>query len=141
MEAAEEQATNPHPPSEMIVLPPPPDWDVCAPGLTELIDRHLSHIYPVYWARTRAILLRQARDLLVDHYQGSLTRFEQRFLCKFAQIAATLRATHQIGEVSVSPWEEEIENPQGSPWLIWPDISFSVSSGLQISAESAIWPL
>jgi len=68
--------------------------------LLQLIDRYLSHIYPIYWARTRAILMRQARELLVSHFEGSLPRFEQRFLCKFAQIAATLRATHQIGEVS-----------------------------------------
>ncbi|XP_034481523.1 GATA zinc finger domain-containing protein 7-like [Drosophila innubila] len=61
-------------------------------------QEHLSHIYPIYWARTRAILMRQARELLVSHFEGSLPRFEQRFLCKFAQIAATLRATHQIGE-------------------------------------------
>ncbi|XP_034103028.1 LOW QUALITY PROTEIN: uncharacterized protein LOC117567274 [Drosophila albomicans] len=66
--------------------------------LAQLIDSHLSHIYPIYWARTRAILMRQARELLVSHFEGCLPSFEQRFLCKFAQIAATLRATHQIGE-------------------------------------------
>lgn len=74
--------------------------DVDGVQLAELIDRHLSHIYPVYWARTRAILVRQARELVALQYDGSLPRFEQRYLCKFAQIAATLRATHQIGEVS-----------------------------------------
>ncbi|XP_034121843.1 uncharacterized protein LOC117579851 isoform X2 [Drosophila guanche] len=66
--------------------------------LAQLIDSHLSHIYPVYWARTRAILIQQARERLDCAFDGSLQRFEQRFLCKFAQIAATLRAAHQIGE-------------------------------------------
>lgn len=108
-----EEATNPHstevaPASALPLLDWDCDWDVAAPGLSQLIDRHLSHIYPVYWARTRAILLRQARDLLVQHFEGSLTRFEQRFLCKFAQIAATLRATHQIGEVSGAPRERGV---------------------------------
>lgn len=69
--------------------------------LARLIDSHLSHIYPVYWARTRAILIQQARERLVCGFDGSLVRFEQRFLCKFAQIAATLRTAHQIGEVRV----------------------------------------
>ncbi|XP_017066733.1 uncharacterized protein LOC108104909 isoform X2 [Drosophila eugracilis] len=66
--------------------------------LAQLIDSHLSHIYPVYWARTRAILIRQAREQLVCGFDGSLARFEQRFLCKFAQIATDLRTAHQIGE-------------------------------------------
>lgn len=79
--------------------------------LAELIDRHLSHIYPVYWARTRAILMRQARELLALRYDGCLPRFEQRYLCKFAQIAATLRATHQIGEVSAPPNTESMRMP------------------------------
>lgn len=115
----EQALTNPHPPEVAPASPLPLDWDVdvAAPGLSELIDRHLSHIYPVYWARTRAILLRQARDLLVQHFEGSLTRFEQRFLCKFAQITATLRATHQIGEVSGTRRQgggrREGQNPHG----------------------------
>ncbi|XP_017121767.2 uncharacterized protein LOC108142421 isoform X3 [Drosophila elegans] len=66
--------------------------------LARLIDSHLSHIYPVYWARTRAILIQQARERLVCGFDGSLARFEQQFLCKFAQIAAALRTAHQIGE-------------------------------------------
>ncbi|XP_044250602.1 uncharacterized protein Pura isoform X1 [Drosophila takahashii] len=66
--------------------------------LARLIDSHLSHIYPVYWARTRAILIQQARERLVCGFDGSLARFEQRFLCKFAQIAAALRTAHQTGE-------------------------------------------
>ncbi|XP_043065127.1 uncharacterized protein LOC108086975 isoform X2 [Drosophila ficusphila] len=66
--------------------------------LVQLIDNHLSHIYPVYWARTRAILIQQARERLVCGFDGSLARFEQRFLCKFAQIATALRTAHQIGE-------------------------------------------
>ncbi|XP_032309629.1 uncharacterized protein LOC6493522 isoform X2 [Drosophila ananassae] len=66
--------------------------------LARLIDSHLSHIYPVYWARTRAILIQQARERLVCGFDGCLLRFEQGFLCKFAQIAAALRSAHQIGE-------------------------------------------
>ncbi|KAH8293553.1 hypothetical protein KR054_001484 [Drosophila jambulina] len=77
-------------------LPQLPD-DVEA-TLGQLIDSHLSHIYPVYWARTRAILIEQARERLVCGFDGSLALFEQRFLCKFAQIAAALRSAHQIGE-------------------------------------------
>ncbi|XP_017027588.1 pleckstrin homology domain-containing family G member 4B isoform X1 [Drosophila kikkawai] len=77
-------------------LPQLPD-DVEA-TLGRLIDSHLSHIYPVYWARTRAILIEQARERLVCGFDGSLALFEQRFLCKFAQIAAALRSAHQIGE-------------------------------------------
>ncbi|XP_022214232.2 uncharacterized protein LOC111068805 isoform X2 [Drosophila obscura] len=75
------------------------DVDVDVDGmLAHLIDSHLSHIYPVYWARTRAILIQQARERLDYSFDGCLQRFEQRFLCKFAQIATTLRAAHQIGE-------------------------------------------
>ncbi|XP_070135632.1 uncharacterized protein Pura isoform X3 [Drosophila bipectinata] len=66
--------------------------------LARLIDSHLSHIYPVYWGRTRAILIQQARERLVCGFDGCLVRFEQGFLCKFAQIAAALRSAHQIGE-------------------------------------------
>ncbi|KAI8040291.1 hypothetical protein M5D96_006231 [Drosophila gunungcola] len=69
--------------------------------LARLIDSHLSHIYPVYWARTRAILIQQARERLVCGFDGSLARFEQRFLCKFAEIATALRTAHQIGEFAL----------------------------------------
>lgn len=83
--------------------------------LAELIDRHLSHIYPIYWARTRAILMRQARELLLDHFEGCLPSFEQRYLCKFAQIAAKLRATHQIGEVSAPQTQQASSSATPSP--------------------------
>ncbi|XP_067613222.1 uncharacterized protein [Eurosta solidaginis] len=63
-----------------------------------LIDKHLATIYPVYLACARAILIRQARDLLVCSYFGCLQSFEMQFLCKFAQIAAELRQRHAIGE-------------------------------------------
>ena len=65
-----------------------------------LIDRYLAHIYPVYNLSTRAVLMRQAQDLLLSSlYGGSLEVFEQRFLCKFAEIAMNLRRKHLIGEV------------------------------------------
>lgn len=91
--------------------------------LARLIDSHLSHIYPVYWARTRAILIQQARERLVCGFDGCLLRFEQGFLCKFAQIAAALRSAHQIGEVSFGPEPSREIRPK--------DISFT--SGSEIS--------
>ncbi|KMY98161.1 uncharacterized protein Dsimw501_GD14028, isoform F [Drosophila simulans] len=96
-----EPSSTPPPQSNLEGIPAPERLrlpaDVDA-TLARLIDSHLSHIYPVYWARTRAILIQQARERLVCGFDGSLVRFEQRFLCKFAQIAATLRTAHQIGE-------------------------------------------
>ncbi|XP_017488792.1 PREDICTED: uncharacterized protein LOC108377030 isoform X2 [Rhagoletis zephyria] len=67
-------------------------------GTAELIDKHLAAIYPVYMACTRAILIRQARDLLVSSYSACLQSFEMKFLCKFAEIAADLSQRHAIGE-------------------------------------------
>lgn len=99
-----EPSSTPPPQSNPEGIPAPERFRLTADvdaTLARLIDSHLSHIYPVYWARTRAILIQQARERLVCGFDGSLVRFEQRFLCKFAQIVATLRTAHQIGEVRV----------------------------------------
>lgn len=68
--------------------------------MAALIDRHLASIYPVFTQTTRAVLIREARDVLVNIYHGCLATFEQQFLCKFAEIAVILKQRHRVGEVS-----------------------------------------
>ncbi|KAM7359069.1 puratrophin-1-like isoform 2-T3 [Cochliomyia hominivorax] len=66
-----------------------------------LIDRHLAYIYPVFTQTTRAVLIREARDVLVNIYHGCLTTFERQFLCKFADIAVILKERHRVGEALI----------------------------------------
>lgn len=70
--------------------------------LAALIDSHLACIYPVFTQTTRAVLIREARDVLVNIYHGCLTTFERQFLCKFSEIAVILKERHHVGEVSFS---------------------------------------
>ncbi|XP_073840526.1 puratrophin-1-like isoform X2 [Musca autumnalis] len=69
--------------------------------LAALIDNHLASIYPIFNQTTRAVLIREARDVLLTTYHGCLTTFQQQFLCKFAGIAAILRERHCIGEALI----------------------------------------
>ncbi|XP_039287246.1 LOW QUALITY PROTEIN: uncharacterized protein LOC111057901 [Nilaparvata lugens] len=50
-----------------------------------LVDKHLSRFYPNY-SRTRAVLVRQARDLLVCEFGGDLARFSAEFILPAAQL-------------------------------------------------------
>lgn len=50
------------------------------------MDCHLGAIYPQYWESTRAVLVRQARDLLVCTFHGDLSRFEVEFLSPAAKL-------------------------------------------------------
>lgn len=68
--------------------------------IAALIDSHLASIYPVFNETTRAVLIREARDVLVKTYHGCLPTFQCQFLCKFAEIVAALKERHHIGEVS-----------------------------------------
>ncbi|XP_065361892.1 uncharacterized protein LOC135955470 [Calliphora vicina] len=69
--------------------------------IAALIDRHLACIYPVFTQTTRAVLIREARDVLVNIYHGCLTTFERQFLCKFTEIAVMLQERHRVGEALI----------------------------------------
>ncbi|KAI8121287.1 Puratrophin-1 [Lucilia cuprina] len=69
--------------------------------IAALIDRHLACIYPVFTQTTRAVLIREARDVLVKIYHGCLTTFERQFLCKFTEIAVMLKERHRVGEALI----------------------------------------
>lgn len=69
--------------------------------IAAMIDSHLACIYPVFTQLTRAVLIREACDVLVSTYHGCLQTFEQDFLCKFAEIVDVLRERHKWGVVSL----------------------------------------
>ncbi|XP_046808528.1 uncharacterized protein LOC111680493 [Lucilia cuprina] len=84
--------------------------------IAALIDRHLACIYPVFTQTTRAVLIREARDVLVKIYHGCLTTFERQFLCKFTEIAVILKERHRVAETNKEPqlyaiWRTPTENP------------------------------
>ncbi|XP_055841406.1 uncharacterized protein LOC129908710 isoform X2 [Episyrphus balteatus] len=87
----------------------------------ELVDSYLKDVYPVYYEKTRSILIRQARDLLVCEYRGCLRTFEKQFLKEFAKIAKDLKEKHAIGE-SIA-WSEG-----------WPLATYSGELILQLGA-------
>ncbi|TMW43388.1 hypothetical protein DOY81_011532, partial [Sarcophaga bullata] len=66
--------------------------------IAALIDSHFACIYPVFTTTTRAVLIREARDVLVKNYHGCLATFEREFLFKFKEIAVILKERHRIGE-------------------------------------------
>lgn len=57
-----------------------------AGGIEQLIDRNLGDLYADYDRHTRAVLVRQARDMLVCTFFGDLPRFEREFLRPAAQM-------------------------------------------------------
>ncbi|XP_011291394.2 uncharacterized protein LOC101893012 isoform X1 [Musca domestica] len=69
--------------------------------LAALIDDLLASIYPISNRTTRAVLIREARDVLLTTYHGCLTTFQQQFLCKFVEIAGILKERHRIGEALI----------------------------------------
>ncbi|XP_031619559.1 uncharacterized protein LOC116338443 isoform X2 [Contarinia nasturtii] len=73
--------------------------------INELVDMHLAALYPKY-LETRAILLRQARDLLQTTFHGDLVSFEREFLSPSAEIIKTIKnASHDLSNtVCVDGW-------------------------------------
>ncbi|XP_037949301.1 uncharacterized protein LOC119680524 [Teleopsis dalmanni] len=69
------------------------------PNVSDLIDKHLSHIYPVYFEYTREVLILQACDVLISSFDGNLEQFEEDFLLRYAEIASKLKEKHTIGEI------------------------------------------
>ncbi|XP_075229746.1 puratrophin-1-like isoform X2 [Lycorma delicatula] len=66
-----------------------------------LVDKHLSRFYPNY-NRTRAVLLRQARDLLICEFRGDLSKFTAEFLIPAEQLLQPFESTVQVRS-GVSP--------------------------------------
>lgn len=62
-------------------------------GVADLVDRHLGALYPQYLESTRAVLVRQARDLLVCTFHGDLSRFEREFLSPAAKLIEVVKCT------------------------------------------------
>ncbi|XP_037949325.1 uncharacterized protein LOC119680542 [Teleopsis dalmanni] len=71
------------------------------PNVSDLIDKHLSHIYPVYFEYTREVLIRQACDVLISSFDGNLEQFEEDFLLRYTEIASKLKEKHTIGEAAI----------------------------------------
>ncbi|KAL1130857.1 hypothetical protein AAG570_012098, partial [Ranatra chinensis] len=65
--------------------------------VSTLVDRYFGHVYPDY-GQVRETLVRQARDLLVCRYLGSLNDFETEFCVPASKEAQLLR---QLSEVSL----------------------------------------
>lgn len=60
-----------------------------------LVDKHLSRFYPNY-INTRAVLLRQARDLLICEFRGDLVKFTSEFLLPAEQLLQPFAETVQV---------------------------------------------
>lgn len=61
------------------------------------MDVYLAAFYPNYFESTRAVLLRQARDLLETAFHGDLFRFEREFLSPAAEIIKIIKnASHNL---------------------------------------------
>lgn len=87
----------------------------------QLIDSYLGDVFPLYYEKTRSVLLKQARDILVCEYRGCLSSFEKNFLKEFADIAKDLKDKHAVGE-SIA-WSEG-----------WPLVTCSGELILQLGA-------
>ncbi|RZF45669.1 hypothetical protein LSTR_LSTR010392 [Laodelphax striatellus] len=70
--------------------------------LEYLVDKHLSKFYPNY-SRTRAVLVRQARDLLVCEFGGDLARFGSEFVLPAAELLLPYLDAIQTRGGSVGP--------------------------------------
>ncbi|XP_055623263.1 uncharacterized protein LOC129766700 [Toxorhynchites rutilus septentrionalis] len=69
-------------------------------GIEKLIDQHFGPLYPDYVDHTRAVLIRQARDLLVCTFHGDLEQFEVGFVRPAADIVAELRSAYLQGKTN-----------------------------------------
>lgn len=58
--------------------------------VASLVDRLMGPLYPNY-DRTRMVLVRQARDLLVCEYLGNLSRFEAEFCVPAAALLGRIK--------------------------------------------------
>lgn len=67
--------------------------------MESLLDRYLEAVYPLYYEKTKRVLLRQARDILVCTYHGCLKSFEEQFLAPLAEMLIRIREEHEIGQV------------------------------------------
>lgn len=80
--------------------------------INELVDIHLAALYPKYLESTRAVLVRQARDLLQTVFHGDLVRFEREFLSPSAEIIKTIKnASHDLS-VSFSLISEQYRHTE-----------------------------
>ncbi|XP_037905346.1 uncharacterized protein LOC119648013 isoform X4 [Hermetia illucens] len=70
-------------------------------GLESLLDRYLEAVYPLYYEKTKRVLLRQARDILVCTYHGCLKSFEEQFLAPLAEMLIRIREEHEIGQDTI----------------------------------------
>lgn len=59
--------------------------------MANLVDEYLQALYPDYFESTRAILLRQARDLLMCTFHADLSRFEREFLAPAAKLIGIVK--------------------------------------------------
>lgn len=73
-------------------------------SVVDLVDRHLGPLYPYYWTAVRAVLVRQARDLLVCTFHGDLSRFERDFLSPAAKLIEIIKC--ESYNLSVSKTKE-----------------------------------
>lgn len=71
-------------------------------GVANLVDRYLAAIYPNYFESTRALLLIQARDLLMCTFHADLSRFEREFLSPAAELIENVKNASCNLSVSVS---------------------------------------
>jgi hypothetical protein len=62
------------------------------------VERHLGPLYPNF-PRVRAVLVRQARDLLVCTFLGNLVQFEREFCVPASQLLRSVReiADNKVG--------------------------------------------
>lgn len=65
--------------------------------ISDLVDMYLAALYPNYFESTRAVLLRQARDLLETVFYADLSRFESEFLSPAAELIKIMKnASHNL---------------------------------------------
>lgn len=65
--------------------------------ISDLVDLYLAALYPNYFESTRAILLRQARDLCSHAFFADLSRFESEFLSPAAELIKVIKnASHNL---------------------------------------------
>lgn len=65
--------------------------------ISDLVDSYLAALYPNYFESTRAVLLRQARDLLETVFYADLSQFESEFLSPAAELIKIIKnASHNL---------------------------------------------
>lgn len=65
------------------------------------MDEYLAKIYPNYFESTRAVLLRQARDLFETEFHADLSWFEREFLSPAAELIKIIKNSSHNLSVSV----------------------------------------